>query len=63
MLMSDKEKSCCKGVLEEAEAEALVRERAVPLMPEINVEMDGQCSESNGEVCLRDTRCLLTESR
>lgn len=41
----------------------VVKERAVPLMHEIKVEMDGYCSESNGKVYLRDTRCLLKNHR
>lgn len=40
-------------------AEVVIKEKVVPLMHEINVEIDGYCSESNSEVYLRHTRCLL----
>lgn len=41
----------------------VVKERAVSLMHEVNVEIDGYYSESNGKVYLRDTRCLLKNHR
>lgn len=44
-------------------AEGVVKGRAVPLMHEINVEIDGHFPESNAKVYLRDTRCFLKNHR